>query len=93
VRVPLYLAWGDVAAPAVTAAYAAFYAPRDGAPAPAWVDLKTGAVAPYAASPGMLAAATAVPGPDLPHVADAADYYSAALTLLARIGRQQGKAG
>lgn len=91
VRVPLYLGWGDVAAPAVTAAFARFYAPRDGAPAPAWVDLETGAVAPYAASPGLLAAAT--PAADLPRVADAADYYSAALTLLARIARRERRRG
>lgn len=93
IRVPLYIGWAGLAAPSVDAAYAAFYVSRGGAPAAAWVDLNTGAEAPYPASPGMLAVAgiaaagaglggTAI---DFPHVAAAQDYYAAALILLARI--------
>ena len=78
-------------------AFAAFYAPRGGAPPPAWVDLETGAEAPYPAPPGMLAVARVAAavsassdGPiALPRVVDASDYYSAALTLLARIAWQE----
>ena len=100
IRVPLYLAWARLPAPAVSAAYAAFYAPRATGPAPAWVDLKSGAEAPYAASPGMLAvariaAATSGNGGDaidFPRVAEAADYYAASLILLARIAWRERRA-
>jgi endo-1,4-beta-D-glucanase Y len=96
IRVPLYLIWAGLSSPAI-AAFAAFYAPRAGAPPPAWVNLETEAEAPYPAPAGMLAVAriadaagTSSPQPiELPTVADAPDYYSAALTLLARIAWQQ----
>ena len=64
------------------------------APSPAWVDLTTDLLAPYPASPGVMAIArlAALPratAPDagrfLPQVAQAPDYYSAALGLLVRI--------
>jgi endoglucanase len=96
IRVPLYLVWAGLQAP-VIAAFAAFYAPRGGAPPPAWVNLQTGAEAAYPAASGMLAvarlaAAASTPSPepiDFPSVAEAADYYAAALTLLARIAWQE----
>ncbi len=96
IRVPLYLAWAGLSAP-VIGAFAAFYAPRDRAPPPAWVNLETGAEAAYPASPGMLAiariaAAVAAPASRpvaFPAVADAPDYYSALLTLLARMAWQE----
>lgn len=96
IRVPLYLAWAGSAAP-VIGAFAAFYDPRVAGPAPAWVNLTTGAEAPYPASPGMLAvariaaaAAAGSTGPiDLPSVAEATDYYAAALILLSRIAWQE----
>jgi endoglucanase len=99
IRVPLYLAWAGLSGPAM-GAFAAFYAPRDGALPPAWVNLQTQAEAPYAAPPGMLAVAriatavsTASLAPiDFPAVAEAPDYYSAALILLARIAWQERSA-
>ena len=104
IRVPLFLAWAGLRVPAL-GAFAAFYAPRDGKPPPAWVDLRTGAEAEYPATPGMLAiariAAVTAAGPggaatagpiDFPRVADAPDYYAAALILLARIASQESKA-
>ncbi|MFO1029215.1 MAG: glycosyl hydrolase family 8 [Acetobacteraceae bacterium] len=92
IRVPLYLIWAGLSSPAI-ASFAAFYAPRNGAPPPAWVNLQTGEEAPYAAPAGMMAvariaaaAAAGVSGPvALPSVADAPDYYSAALVLLSKI--------
>jgi len=100
IRVPLYLAWAGLPSPAI-AAFATFYAPRNGRPPPAWVDLRTEAEAPYPAPPGMLAVgrlaaaasgSAATPLTDLPSVADAPDYYSAALILLTRIVSQERRA-
>jgi hypothetical protein len=60
--------------------------------APAWVDLKTDAVAPYLATPGMRAiirlAQLSMSGAEeaiASTVSDSSNYYDAALTLLARI--------
>jgi endoglucanase len=96
IRVPLYLAWAGLSAPAI-AAFAAFYGPRNGAHPPAWVNLETQAEATYPASPGMLAVgriaaaagSSSAASVDFPAVADAPDYYSALLTLLARIAWQE----
>jgi endoglucanase len=96
IRVPLYLIWAGLPSPAI-AAFAAFYAPRAAAPPPAWVNLETDADADYPAPAGMLAvgriadaATRSSPEPiELPTVADATDYYSSALVLLARIAWQQ----
>jgi endoglucanase len=94
IRVPLYLVWAGLTASPAAAAFAAFYdVPRGAAPPPAWVDLKTGLEASYPASPGMqavgrIAAAASVSDGSLakfPRIADAPDYYSAALTLLAQL--------
>jgi endoglucanase len=91
-RVPLQLALAGIPDAPVLASFAALLRGHDGE-LPAWVDLRTGATAPYMASPGMAAAVGAalvlsgqLPGPlALPAIAQAPDYYSAALTLLARI--------
>jgi endoglucanase len=99
IRVPLYLAWARLNDPVIDA-FAAFYGPRNGAPPAAWVNLETGAQAPYSAPPGMLAVAriAAAVGASseapigFPSVADAPDYYSAALTLLSRIAWQERRA-
>jgi endoglucanase len=96
IRVPLYLVWAGLNEP-VIGAFAAFYAPRNGADPPAWVNLETGAEAPYRAPSGMLAVAriaaavtAASEAPiDFPSVAEAPDYYSSALILLARIAWQE----
>ena len=88
IRVPLYLAWAKLPP---CQGYLDFVASFQDRP-PAWVDLETNATAPYPAPPGMLAvAALAAAKPEqalpanFPLVAAAPDYYSAALTLLARV--------
>ena len=90
VRVPLNLAWAGLTGEPALASAAAFWAGNEGPPA--WVDLETGALAPYAACRGVAAVAELTraahagdAAPDLPHVADTDDYYSAALVLLSRI--------
>ncbi len=96
IRVPLYLSWAGRTSTALDEAFRAYWAQQFPEP-PAWVDLVTGAVAPYAAPPGMRAvgelslAPVAVPDipPTFPSAATAPDYYSAALTLLARIAWQE----
>jgi endo-1,4-beta-D-glucanase Y len=92
IRVPLYLIWAGLSSP-VVGAFAAFYEPRAGTPPPAWTNLDTQESAPYPAPLGMLAVAQAAAAVTLssaeaiefPKLADAPDYYSAALTLLVRI--------
>jgi endo-1,4-beta-D-glucanase Y len=103
VRVPLFLTWaGQHDAPAVRAA-ANFWASNRSGPAaalPAWTDLRSNALSPYAAHAGIVAVAavtTAASQGDLsaarlPPVASATDYYGSALVLLARMARQEGEA-
>ena len=88
VRVPLYLAWAGLPPCQGFVEFVASFSDKP----PAWVDLTTNNVAPYAAPPGMLAVAalaSAKPGQappaTFPSVTAAPDYYSAALVLLARI--------
>lgn len=97
VRVPLNLAWaGLITEPAFTSARE-FWASWPPGSIPAWADLTTDAVAPFPASCGVQAIASltqaaragAAPFLSLPHVADAEDYYSAALLLLARLVWQE----
>ena len=90
VRVPLFLAWSGLGPDVVTSA-SAFWraAPRH---PPAWVDLKTGMIADYAAPAGIEAIgkvamrAGAAPR-DFPATTTLTNdsYYSAALTLLSRL--------
>jgi endoglucanase len=96
VRVPLNLIWGGLADEPAIAAAAAFWADPGPGGTPAWVDLDTGAFAPYVASRGVAAIAaltraarSGVNAPALPHVADAEDYYAAALVLLCRMVSQE----
>ena len=96
VRVPLYLAWAGIDSP-VLPAVAAWWQQdaRLGLPPPAWVpawvpawiDVNNGTIAPYAAGPGMAAAAAVATGMDdkPPPITDTMDYYTAALCLLARV--------
>jgi len=98
IRVPLYLCWAGQMPASVDEAFRAYWAQQ--LPAlPAWVDLFTGAVAAYAAPPGMLAVSGLFGAPttlfdmpaDFPSVEMAPDYYSAALILLARIAWQESR--
>jgi endoglucanase len=95
VRVPLYLAWAGLGRePAVASAVRFWEDPQHRRP-PAWADLASDSVSPYAASPGIraiMAVATArhreaAPQelPVIPTVVEASDYYAAVLTLLARL--------
>lgn len=90
VRVPLFLAWGGSAMHPAVQACGEFYMHQNGRPVPAWADLSNDSLAPYAANAGITAVAALaravrrLSGPALPRVAAGHDYYSAALTLLAR---------
>ncbi len=101
IRIPLWLTWAGMMPGALSAAFTAYFQSSALPYRPAWVDLTTGAYANYPAPSGMLAVAdltlgqvpvTALPTAAqaaLPTVSQAADYYSAALTLLARIARAE----
>jgi endoglucanase len=91
IRVPLYLSWANARESTTQQDFSEYFAARQ-PHLPAWVDLVTNSVAPYGATPGMLAVAmfvTRSPGLNmvdgLPSVELSPDYYSAALTLLSRI--------
>lgn len=96
IRIPLYLTWAGHTAPVIEA-FTSFYAPQGPQVARAWVNLETDAEADYPAPTGMLAVAQMAAAAHthstdaitFPSVADAPDYYSAALILLARIAWQE----
>jgi endoglucanase len=100
IRIPLYVAWDDLAEVRSMRSFALFFAPDDRIP-PAWTDLATDAVAPYPASPGMRAigqlARAFIDARSsqfaLPSVAASTDYYSSALTMLVRLCVAQPKSG
>ena len=93
VRIPLWLAWSGIALPSVANPIRAFFA--SGHPQPAWEDLETGAVSRDYAAPGMSAVGALlsapsgrIPGPPpagFPALSESRDYYSASLTMLARM--------
>jgi endoglucanase len=93
VRVPLHLAWAGMTEEPAMRAAAAFWTDPALPVRPAWADLASGDVAPYAAPAGVEAVAqlaTAAqaggrPARQLPTVTRSPDYYSAALALLSRI--------
>ncbi|WP_439551052.1 glycosyl hydrolase family 8 [Falsiroseomonas sp.] len=97
VRVPLHLAWaGMTDEPAVRAANN-FWNDPGFSIRPAWTDLRTGQVAPYAAPSGIHAVAEVTTATgwhrgisrQLPTVARSPDYYSAALAILSRIALRE----
>lgn len=89
VRLPLYMCWAGLQGEPAVLAADAFWSSH-GAATPAWTDLASNSVAPYGLTTGMeairryvsAAVALRVPTPDLPRVAQAADYYSGALIML-----------
>jgi endoglucanase len=99
IRVPLNLTWAQALSPEVSQSFASFW--TTAAPyQPAWANLETNAVSPYAAPSGLvavrdvtLASATQIGLPTLPSVQLSADYYSAALTLLSRIAWAESRGG
>lgn len=94
IRIPLYLIWGREATGQRLAPEMRFWDGFADKPVPAWVDLTTGAVAPFPAPSGFQAVIGLVrarlhdnPAPP-PRIADKDDYYSASLILLAGLARQ-----
>jgi len=91
IRIALNLAWTHPEEPALAATRRFWSDPAFGGRIPAWVDLRSDRVAPYSAHAGVqavygLARAKAGDGSVAPPpVADAPDYYGAALILQARI--------
>lgn len=90
-RVPLNLAWQGFDLPALSAANHFWSHPGHPHRPPAWVDLRTGQMPHYAGHAGLRAVHALArlrlrepAGPPL-HVADAPDYFGAALVLQARI--------
>ncbi len=101
VRIPLYMAWAGLASdPALDPLMAVWFDPARGAAPPAWWDLRGESPAPYEATPGIVAIArlllSARLGREqghalvLPSVAEAADYYNAALIMLCRLAANEG---
>ena len=95
IRVPLHVAWGGLAAAPLTESFGHYWAASPSNP-PAWTDLRTGEVAPYAASAGIRAvAAVALRSSTLdttrsmPSVMAASDYYGAGLVLLSRLAAEE----
>jgi endo-1,4-beta-D-glucanase Y len=96
-RVPLWWIWQKLPVGPAMRSIEQFWSGLPPGAVPAWVDLQTNEVAPYPATPGMIAIArlmrlTAGGGtelPGLPVVADAANYYDAALVLLSRIAQRE----
>ena len=94
IRVPLYLIWGREATDQQLAAEMRFWDGFADKPVPAWVDVTSGAVAPFAAPNGFQAIIDLVRtklhdkpvAP--PQIDDKDDYYSASLILLAGMARQ-----
>jgi endoglucanase len=96
VRVPLWNAWAGLPNRSAMRAIDGFWSAYPTGETPAWIDLKTGEVAPYRMTPGMLAIAallrSALRQPPLqspPALAAAGDYYDAVLILLSAIGGQE----
>jgi endoglucanase len=94
IRIPLYLIWGGEATTQRLAALVKFWDGFGDKPIPAWVDVKDGSVAPFAAPSGFQAIIQLVRSwrvakpPPLPEIGDKDDYYSASLILLAGMARQ-----
>ncbi len=97
IRVPLHLAWGGLFPAPVERALDTYWRASNGG-GPAWIDLRSGAVASYPAPAGMVAVSKIAMShrnlelPDgFPSVTTAADYYSAALVVLSRIAWKESR--
>lgn len=100
VRIPLYLVWGGVTDKETLAPFLSFWSASQPQAAPAWVDLETDAVAPYAWSTGVASIAKLTEreartddGADaeLPMPGPQDGYFSWSLSLLARIAAAETK--
>ena len=96
VRIPLYLAWRNDAA-RLARFLSVWQMPKFGGRAPAWINLRDGAVAPFASSGGYDAVlavtqfvADGMKGtPPAASLIDDDDYYSASLKLLSNMAGQE----
>jgi len=99
IRVPLWLTWAGAMPAAMGANFLQYWQSGSFPYRPAWIDLEDGSYANFAAPSGMTAIANLTmasltnTAPQLPSVADAADYYSAALTLLSRMAASHMEMG
>jgi len=99
IRVPLNLTWAQSLTPAISQSFTSFW--TTAAPyQPAWANLATDAVSPYAAAGGLVAVRSVTMAdetqmglPALPSVQQCTDYYSSALTLLSRIAWAESHGG
>jgi endo-1,4-beta-D-glucanase Y len=96
IRVPLWWSWQKLPVGSVIQSVQQFWSAFPPAAVPAWVDLKTNEPAPYAATSGMTAVmrltrmATGGAEQTMPvTVANATNYYDAALILLAHIAERE----
>ncbi|WP_439596667.1 glycosyl hydrolase family 8 [Falsiroseomonas sp.] len=97
IRVPLHVAWAGLDLPVLQAAVTFWTAPGMAHSPPAWVDLRSGAMPPYAGHAGIRAvinlaawrSGRAGPPPRIP-VTAASDYYGASLILLAAMAASEG---
>lgn len=101
VRVPLFLAWAGLRRHETVSAAASFWEGALPGTLPAWADLRSGALAPYAGHDGIRAVAmlamaerahTAQPLA-LPGIAHAGDYYAGALIMLSRMASSEAALG
>ena len=99
IRVPLNLTWARTLTPAISRSFASFWTTA-AAYQPAWANLATDMVSPYAAAGGLVAVRNVMMSdepqtglPSLPSVQQCTDYYSSSLTLLSRIGWSESHGG
>ncbi|HTI01972.1 MAG TPA: glycosyl hydrolase family 8 [Acidisoma sp.] len=99
IRVPLNLVWAQALSPDIAASFTNYWTTA-ASYQPAWANLRTNTVSEYAAAGGMVAvrAITTAASPQLglpvlPSVAECVDYYSSALTILARIAWVESHGG
>ncbi len=95
IRVPLHVAWGGISAEPLMDSFRRYWASSASIP-PAWTDLHTGEVAPYAAPAGLRAVAAVALRKGNPNTTDAitsvmsaSDYYGAGLVLLSRLAVEE----
>ena len=94
IRIPLYLKWANFMPVSLTQALYAVSQNYTMNGLPGWIDLKSGERSNYNAPPGFKAVFMfALNGPDalpnLPSIKESSDYYSASLTLQARIAAME----
>ena len=96
-RIPMHLAWAGMQVPPIKSAVRFWMSPTFAVHPPAWVDLKSNQVPPYAGHAGvraimLLSQAKLNPTatrPAMPTVAEAPDYYAAALVLLSDVAMSE----